>query len=223
MNITFICNTHANIINEKDIISLKNACCYGLMMGIETGNEKLRKETLNKQISNTQIIKTAGLIKKYDIKLLTFNMLGLPGETLENALETIKLNIKIKADYCYSGILQPFPKTKISEYAIKNDYLHKDFNLCEAINHRGVYFKSKYKNQLNNLSNIFYIVVKNPKWMPLAKDLIELQFNNLFEKIGALSYGYNVIRFYRMDKLAALHFYLVSYNIIKNQLVPVKK
>ena len=197
------------------------------MMGIETGSEKLRKGVLNKQISNNQIIKTAGLIKKQDIDLLTFNMFGLPGETLENAFETIKLNIKIKADYCYSNVLQPFPKTKITEYAIKNNYLNSNFGLCDAINNQGVYFKSKYKKQLSNLSNIFYIAVKIPKILLLVKYLTKLPSNNkLFEKIYTLSYGYNVVKFYRMDKLPALQFYLVNNlgsNAIKNHLVLAKK
>ena len=210
VNIPFICNTHPRTISEKEIISLKNAGCYGLMMGIETGSEKLRKGVLNKQISNNQIIKTAGLIKKQDIDLLTFNMFGLPGETLENAFETIKLNIKIKADYCYSNVLQPFPKTKIVESAIKNNYLNSNFSLCNTINNQGVYFKSKYKKGMSNLNNMFYIAVKNPQLIPLVKHLIKLPSNKLFETIGVLSYGYNVMRFYRLGKLPALRFYLNS-------------
>ena len=210
LDVPFICNTHPHTINKKEIIHLKKAGCYGLMMGIETGNEKSRKTILNKQISNHQIIKTASLIKEQNIKLLTFNMLGLPGETLKNTFETIKFNIKIKADYCYSGILQPLPKTKIAEYAIKNNYLNNNFSLCDAIDNQGIYFKSKYKKEIDNLSNMFYIAVKNPQLIPLVKYLIKLPSHKLFEKIGRLSYWYNVIKFYRLGKLPSLCFYLNS-------------
>ena len=210
VGIPFICNTHPHTISKKEIIHLKNSGCYGLMMGVETGNEELRKKVLNKNILNSQIMKTATLIKKHNMNLLTFNMLGLPGETLENAFETIKFNIKIKADYCYSGILQPFPKTKIVESAIKNNYLNSNFSLCNTINNQGVYFKSKYKKGMSNLNNMFYIAVKNPQLIPLVKHLIKLPSNKLFETIGVLSYGYNVMRFYRLGKLPALRFYLNS-------------
>ena len=206
----FICNTHPNTISKKEIIHLKNAGCYGLMVGVETSNEKLRKRVLNKNISNRRIMKTASLIKKHNLKLLTFNMVGLPGETIEDAFETIKFNIKLKADYCYSSILQPLPKTKIAEYAIKNNYLNSNFSLYDAINNQGIYFKSKYKKELGNLSNMFYIAVKNPQLIPLVKHLIKLPSNKLFEKIEILSYGYNVMKFYRLGKLPALHFYLNS-------------
>jgi len=227
INIPFVCNTHPNTINEKELVSLKKAGCYGLMIGIETGNERLRNNILNKKISNTQIIKISKLIKKYNMKLMTFNISGLPGESIDNAFETIKLNIKIKTNYCYCSLLQYFPQTKISEYMINKSNQKNKFTGNNTFNYQNFYFKSKYENQLSNLSQLFYIAVKNPKLMPLIKSIIKLPNNGLFNTIGLFDYGYNIMKFFRINKLSILiFFYLVTtlrHNRIKSYAVSVKK
>jgi len=66
----------------------------------------------------SQIIKAARISHKVGLKFVTQNMLGLPGETLENAFETLELNWKIKPDHWWCSVFQPYPSTNIVEYAL---------------------------------------------------------------------------------------------------------
>ena len=46
-------------------------------------------------------------------------MIGLPGETLEQALKTVDLNARIKTDYPWCSIYQPYPETELGTYALE--------------------------------------------------------------------------------------------------------
>jgi len=108
LRLPFICLLRADAADEELIRSLKQSGCTRVFFGVETGSENLRKMILKKEISDEQIFQTASLLKKYRIRFRTYNMFGLPNETLEEAFKTVRLNIKIKTDYPWSSLFQPF-------------------------------------------------------------------------------------------------------------------
>lgn len=63
IDIPFGCNLHYNLIDEETVATLKTAGCFRIHVGVETGNENLRKNILNKNISNATIIKSSSLLK----------------------------------------------------------------------------------------------------------------------------------------------------------------
>jgi len=96
IKLPFICKMRADTADEEVIAALKNANCRVVQFAIESANEKIRCEILKKQINDEDIYRTAQLLKKYKIKFLTYSMVGLPGESLEDVLDTIRMNAKIK-------------------------------------------------------------------------------------------------------------------------------
>ena len=81
-------------------------------------------------MSNKQIIACAKLFKKYRINYTTENILGIPTTSLENDLETLKLNVICKPMYSNAHIMQPYPSTGIFEFAVKKG-LYKQRNFDE--------------------------------------------------------------------------------------------
>ena len=61
--------------------------------------------------------------------MLTTNMVGLPGETLDNALETVELNMVLKSNYVRANTFLLFPGLPLVEYAKQKGYLDKDFDI----------------------------------------------------------------------------------------------
>ena len=88
-------------------------------MGVESGNEELRKLVLKRDMTNAKIIEAADLFHKYGISIMTQNMVGLPDETIENAYETILVNTKVKPAYAWASIFQPYPRTELYHYCIE--------------------------------------------------------------------------------------------------------
>lgn len=115
LKIKFGCSVRPDTVTEKKVALLKEMGCVAMSVGIETGNENLRREHLNRQISNAQIRKALSIISKYDIRISTFNMLGLPGETRENVYETIRLNKELGVKAANVYVIYPFPKSILAE------------------------------------------------------------------------------------------------------------
>jgi radical SAM superfamily enzyme YgiQ (UPF0313 family) len=191
----FICLIRANLVNDEIIKSFKDARCKRVFMGVETGDEVLRNKLLKKRLTNADIIKAAKLLHKYKIKFKTYNMLGLPDETIENALKTLELNAQIKTNYPWCSIFQPYPGTELGQYAIEKGYMSKNFDSDDIL----PYFSNSVMNQkidiqqIINLQRFFVIGIKLPFTIPLIKKLIKLPPNFIFDIVFLIGYAYTYL------------------------------
>ena len=201
INLPFTCLLHVKLTKPDVIEKLKNAGCEMAYFGIETGDEELRNKVLKKGFSNDEIIQAARALKDKNIKIGTYNMLGIPGETVEKAFKTIKLNQFIKTDFPWCSLFQPYPKTEIEEYCRKNKFLKEGYS-CDDMS--ASFFKkcvveNKEKRELENLQRFFHLAIKFPGLEPVIKFLIKFPSNIFFELIFYLTYGYRYIRTYRVS------------------------
>lgn len=110
-------------INEEVLSTLRQAGCDTLLVGVESGSEKLRREVLNRRMTNDQIIKTFKLAHKLGFVTWSFNIIGFPGETKEMLKETIKINRIIEPNHVQTSIFYPFPGTDLYEFCKNNGLL----------------------------------------------------------------------------------------------------
>lgn len=189
VNIPYYCQIRGDIISENLVKDLKSSGCFAVELGLESGNELLRKSVLKKNITNEQFITGIKLLKKYGLIVRTNNMLCIPDETLENVFETIDLNREMEVDVPWCSIFMSYPRLELTEYAISKNLLDRnfDFNKMEFSLHRSSSLNIENKNQLENLHKFFYLAVKFPSLIPLIKILIKLPPNKLFYLIYGLS------------------------------------
>lgn len=192
IKLPLVCLVRADFCDRETIQSLAAAGCRRVFMGVETGNEEMRNLILKKMITDNQICETAELLHENRIKFRTYNMVGLPGESLDDAFKTVNLNIKIKADYPWCSLFYPYYGTELAEYSQAQGFLDSG---AEA-NSRTSFFKTtilslKHKNEIINLQRLFYFIVKFPWLMPFIKIAIKLPANKLFDFIFLLSYGFS--------------------------------
>lgn len=84
-----------------------------IYIGLESGSERVRRETLKRNYLNDDIIKTVNIARKYGLKVAFYNMIGIPGETLEDFKETISINKTCLPDYNLLSIFFPYPGTEL--------------------------------------------------------------------------------------------------------------
>jgi radical SAM superfamily enzyme YgiQ (UPF0313 family) len=188
----FSCLVRADLINEPIVKALKNAGCFFVRMGIESGNDGLRNIVLNKRITTQQIKNAAYLIKKHGIRLSANSILGIPGETIDTALQTLQLNIDIRPDFAWCSLMQPYPGTELAHYAITHGFLRRDFSF-DDLDHS--YFFStpieiEDKTAITNLEKFFSMCVRFPFLLPAVKRLAKLPPNALFDLAFKLYYAY---------------------------------
>ncbi len=125
-SVPFQCNAFPTTLNGEIIQKLKQAGCERIAIGIESGNEWLRKEVLKRPISNEQIVKAFRSVAEAGIKTYSFNMVGFPHETPEMIEDTIKLNLLLDPDHIQTSIFYPYPGTQLYELCKENDWLGQD-------------------------------------------------------------------------------------------------
>ena len=91
VGLPFACNIRPNLVNEEVVRSLKEAGCKTVAFGIESGDEYLRNTVLKRNISDVSIIETSEILKKYKIRFIAENMLGIPEEKLMDIYKTLEL------------------------------------------------------------------------------------------------------------------------------------
>jgi radical SAM superfamily enzyme YgiQ (UPF0313 family) len=181
----------ADELDEETIRLAKEASCHSAYFGIESGSERIRNGILQKHISNEDIHRLAGLLDKAKIKFGTYNMVGSPTETLEEALSTVQINIDIKTDIPTCSILQPYPRTKLFDDCRESGLIRADFNPDDLPTmFEESPMRLENKRPLENLHKLFYLAVKFPFLFPLVKALIHWPANPLFKLIFFLSYGH---------------------------------
>ena len=124
----YSCNTFASIINEKVIRIMKDGGCRIVAIGLEIADDNLRRSVMNKPVTTAQIVEAARLIRNSGIKLVTFNILGLPWSDIDGDIETLDLNRRIGSDHTRTTILVPFPKSAMARKMVEAKYLSEDFD-----------------------------------------------------------------------------------------------
>lgn len=193
VGIGFLCNLRIDFIDEELVRRLKEAGVDKISIGVEHGNEEFRRKFLKRNISNEQILEAGRLFKAYGIRFQSGNIVGFPGETMEMAFETVRINQKIMPENATCGVLQPFPGTEIYDYAVQNGFLEEgvtidDFKAQKTWTSGHPSVRSLIKNenmrQLVNLHCFFDIVVRHPILEPAVRFLIKLPPNRFYQFIS---------------------------------------
>lgn len=217
ISLPFSCNIRIDQVNDIMIRDMAESGCYGISFGIESGSDKIRNTILKKNLKEEDIIKNAQTIKKHGIKMIITNLMGIPEETLEDAFKTVELNQKIGADYTRAGILIPYPKTEIVDYAIAQGLLPPDFsihNFTQIV--RKSLIRSPYMKEFENLCALFNLTVKFPIITPLTKRLIRLPLTRVYSIIRVWEAFENML-YFRLFNLAGFrYFFHIARNVLRD-------
>jgi len=120
-------------VTEKKAKYLVRMGCRSISVGLESGNENIRKRLLNRNYSNKLFLERVKCLRNVGIRVTTANIIGFPTETKKNMLETIMLNKKARAAHQDFNIFFPFPNLELTKYSIEKGYLEKDIKLDSYI------------------------------------------------------------------------------------------
>jgi anaerobic magnesium-protoporphyrin IX monomethyl ester cyclase len=162
LNIQFGCSIRPESINEEKVKLLKNMGMVSATVGVESGNQKIRKGILNRHMTDEQILESIRLLKNYDIRVSTFNMIGLPTETRGNVFETIRLNKKAGVIATNVYIIYPYPGTAINKKY--NINIFDDNGEIVPVSKASSFYLSNMKpNEVEGLLRTFEFYVRIPE------------------------------------------------------------
>jgi len=129
----FYCQSHPENLSMEKIKKLKNVGMQRIGIGIEHGNEKFRREVVNRNYSNKMLIDKLRLLTDLGVEYSVNNIIGFPNETPELVMDTIELNRQHAAADISCSIFTPFHGTPLRKLALERGYL-KNENLIAPSN-----------------------------------------------------------------------------------------
>ncbi len=118
LRIEWKCEGRVNIADEETLKWMKKAGCSMIAYGVESGNQK-GLDYLNKGTKVEQIRTAFKLTREAGIKPMAYFILGIPVETYDDEMRTIKFAKEIRPAYAQFSILSPTPGTKLYDDAIR--------------------------------------------------------------------------------------------------------
>lgn len=172
IKIPFIMMTRPeSVTREKGKILADLGYCTHVSIGIESGNEKLRKEVYNRYVKNETIIKAFQILKEAGIGTTSYNMLGAPTESRKEIFDTIKLNRLAKVDVASLSYIYPFEGTPLRERCLNDGYINeKSAMITDYTKDTILDMPQISRKELRGLYKTFNFYVKFPKIIyPLIK------------------------------------------------------
>lgn len=114
LDITWSAQARVNTVNPEVLKAMKKAGCWKIFYGVES----LLQKNLNALKKGTKVENAFDAVKwtkKAGIAAETSFIFGIPGETYEDAKETVKKIIKLNPDYMKCFPLTPIPGTELYE------------------------------------------------------------------------------------------------------------
>jgi radical SAM superfamily enzyme YgiQ (UPF0313 family) len=108
-------------LDEEVIDNLVEAGALRFWLAIESGSEFIRNKIMRKNVSEEKILETASLLKKQNVWVSAFFMLGMPEETEESCLDTMRMIEKLDIDnFAIPSHVNPLPGTKLFDQCVRD-------------------------------------------------------------------------------------------------------
>ena len=190
LKILWECRTRVDLVNRLMLEIMKNAGCYRIRFGFESGNNKILK-IIQKGITVEQSLECAKVCKEVGIEMFGYFMMGSPYETEKTLQQTMDLSLKIDSDFALFSKTILIPNTELFDWAVKNKYIEK--------NYWEKYLLGKESNGAPALNTKKLPEKIVDKYISLANRKFYLRFKYLLRRIASIR---NWQQFSRQIKMA---------------------
>lgn len=146
LNMSWTCFTRVDTLSEDLIVPMKAAGCHTIMFGIESADEQLLQQ-YEKNTKQSQMLAAIKLCKKYRIDTVGTFILGLPGDTRESTLNTLKFAKNLNLDFASFNIAVPRFGTKFRQDALVNGWASEEQLVMESSKSKPIWQNQTLSNE----------------------------------------------------------------------------
>ena len=180
INIPFHCSFRIELLTEEIAKKLKAAGCYSVSLGLEAGNDYIRKRMLYRNVEKNDIFRGCKLLRKYGIKFRLYCMCGIPEETFPMMIETLDTCIKCKPTMGRISFYQPYLKQPLAEHALDLGLWDGRMDNIKSTYFEETVLKFSFNGKLTNFQRLFGTIVRYPFLRLFLKLLLIFPKNRLF-------------------------------------------
>ena len=166
IGVPFWCQSRPETITEEKIAILKTMGVADFQLGIEHGNAAFRREWLNRNNTNEQIINACQFLNKYEIPYTVNNLIGFAHEDRSLVFDTINLNREIDLPYLKSinvYIVTPYKGTDLFSRYLEEGLIEEDARSMQLLDGKELNRLYMTKEEVLGLQRTFPLHVKMSK------------------------------------------------------------
>jgi pyruvate-formate lyase-activating enzyme len=129
VGLPFRFTTRPETVTDERIRLVAEAGANLIGLGIESGDPDYRREHLNRGYSQEQVSSAVSIIKKHNVKVFGFFVMGMPHETRENIEQTLNLIRELRGlglDHYMVTLCYPFKGTPFYDVAVREGLMATD-------------------------------------------------------------------------------------------------
>ncbi len=123
ITVPFVVNSHVKQLDPRVAEALARAGCRILKLGIESGSPRVRKDILQRFMSNKDVLSTVESAEKFGLHTSGFVMVGLPYETHAERWETVDLLAQSGIGRYRTSLFFPFPGTESYRLSVEGGFI----------------------------------------------------------------------------------------------------
>ena len=135
IGLPYACTSHPLVFNARVAKLLKESGCKVVKMGVESGNMEIRSKVLKRDIKDQHLVDVFRIAKESGLKPQSFNMIGIPGESIEQMMDTVRLNARIKPYIVWLSTFIPYPGSLLYDECRKKGMIDED-KWTEVVSYR---------------------------------------------------------------------------------------
>ena len=156
--------------------------CERITFGSQSGNPRIRNNVAGRPMDNSKIVNACKLCKDNGIRVGVDIIFGWPGETMEEAMDTIRCCREIDVDSYHSNILIFYPGLQVTRLAVDKGFIAKEPSLEEVDTHHSnmSLLLTENKRIMINLDKWFNYLIRYPWLEPLILPLLRFPPNRFY-------------------------------------------
>ena len=130
IKVNWECTTRVDVVSEHLLEKMMAAGCNTVKVGIESGSPRVLK-MIKKRIDHEKVRAAAEMFNKYGLFWSSYFMMGLPDETEEDILSTVRFMKEVNPDYASISVYEPYPGTEMFETGVELGLVKPQMNWPE--------------------------------------------------------------------------------------------
>lgn len=112
--VSFACGLHLLTITEETVDHIKAMGVYEVMVAIEAGTDRVLRD-MCKDIDLALVREKIALLRKHELPITGYFILGYPGETRADLEQTVRLALELPLVRVHFNAFSPYPGSQIYE------------------------------------------------------------------------------------------------------------
>lgn len=126
LKVAWDCRTRVDRVDPDLLALMRRAGCHRISFGVESASNRVR-DILRKGITDEQIRSAFRWSRQAGIRTIAYFMIGTPGETRAEILQTVDYARRIGPDIAHFCITAPYPGTDLYRLGVAEGYVPADY------------------------------------------------------------------------------------------------